>query len=119
MVERLRTDHDHTYQIAKAIDDIDSNIFQINLSLVQTNILLIHLDSNVITEHEFLERLLRIKETDDVKISVQGGTLQPNIVRFVLHCEISQENVRQITDKIKMVIRQVHHEVKSMSYKTT
>ncbi|KAK4874186.1 hypothetical protein RN001_013546 [Aquatica leii] len=118
MVDRLQVDHDHAYQIGKAIDDIGSDIFKVDLSTVQTNILLIQIDRNVIKASEFLQKLIDVKETDEVKVCVRAGAVHPGLVRLVFHWEITDEDVKQAINKIHIVIKQVHHNVKSNSIKT-
>ncbi|KAF5302077.1 hypothetical protein FQR65_LT08627 [Abscondita terminalis] len=118
MVDRLQIDHDHTYQIGKAIDDMDSDVFQVDLSAIQTNILMIHLNKNVITAKEFLEKLVEVKKGDEVKVCVRAGAVHTGLVRFVLHWEITNKDVTQAINKVKMIIRQVHLERKSKNIRT-
>ncbi|KAF5306875.1 hypothetical protein FQA39_LY00105 [Lamprigera yunnana] len=107
MIDRLQIDHDHTYQIAKAIDDMESDIFRVDLSSVQTNILMIYLDTKAITANKVLEKFATVSETDEVKVVVQAGAPSPGVIRLVLHWEITDEDVRYAINKIKMVIKEV------------
>ncbi|KAK4874184.1 hypothetical protein RN001_013544 [Aquatica leii] len=111
MIDRLQIDHDHVYQIAKAIDSMESKIFRVDLSSVQTNILMISLDTRVVTAKQVLQKLAMVSETDEVKVSVQAGAPSPSVIRLVLHWEITSDDVRCAIDKIKMVMKEVQSEI--------
>ncbi|KAF5302076.1 hypothetical protein FQR65_LT08626 [Abscondita terminalis] len=111
MIDRLRIDHDHVYQIAQAIYEMDSPVFRVDLSSIQTNILMIYLDTRIISSKQVLQKLAMVADTDEVQVSVQAGAPGPSIVRLVLHWEITQDDVLDAIRKIKMVIKEVESEM--------
>ncbi|KAB0790350.1 hypothetical protein PPYR_13346 [Photinus pyralis] len=111
MIDRLQIDHDHAYQIAKAIDDLDSDIIRVDLESVQTNIVIIHLDKRTITAKTFLEKLATVSETDDIKVSVKASAFNVSRVRLVLHWAITNHDVAEAIRKIRLVIKKIHSEL--------
>ncbi|XP_031354598.1 probable low-specificity L-threonine aldolase 2 [Photinus pyralis] len=112
MIDRLQIDHDHALQIAKAIDDMQSDIVRVDLSSVQTNMALITFDSKLVTAKEFLEKLAHVSPTDSVQVCVKGGFINDEEARFVLQWEVTDEDVSCAIEKVKMVIGQIHQDLK-------
>ncbi|CAH1106210.1 unnamed protein product [Psylliodes chrysocephalus] len=112
MIDRLKVDHEHAYKIAKAIYHTRSNIFKVQLAKVQTNILLMYLDTTKVDIKELQRRLQTVLETDDVRASVRCSSLKSNCVRFVLYHEITDEDVQLAIDKIRLVIREYEEKFK-------
>lgn len=106
MIDRLQVDHDHIYQIATAIDNTKSSIFKVDLSSVQTNILMVYLDETKVVADEVIKRLATVLETDDVKVSVRCGSRNFKCIRFVTYWEISDEDVKNAIQKIVFVINE-------------
>ncbi|XP_031354597.1 probable low-specificity L-threonine aldolase 2 [Photinus pyralis] len=104
MIDRLQIDHDHAFRIAKAIDDMHSDIVRVDLSSVQTNMALITFDSKFVTAKEFLEKLAHVSQTDSVQVCVKGGFINDEEARFVLQWEVTDEDVSCAIEKVKMVI---------------
>ncbi|KAK5641563.1 hypothetical protein RI129_010110 [Pyrocoelia pectoralis] len=112
MIDRLQVDHDHTYQIAKAINDLQSSVIRVDLSSVQTNILLVEVDSKIIKGRDFLQKLNEVSESDTTQVCVRGGAINDGEVRFVLQWEVTDEDVNCAIEKIKMVVSQIHDDLK-------
>lgn len=106
MIDRLQVDHDHAYKIAKAIHMMKSNIFKVDLTTVQTNILLMYVDRSKVQIKDLQRRLQTVLQTDSVKASVRCTSLNFNCVRFVLYWEITDEDVQLACEKIQLVIKE-------------
>ncbi|XP_030751929.1 probable low-specificity L-threonine aldolase 2 isoform X1 [Sitophilus oryzae] len=106
MIDRLREDHDHAYQIAKAIFAMHSNNFRVDLATVQTNILLMYINRNKIQIKELQRRLQTVLKTDSVKCSVRSMSLNYDCIRFTFYWEISDEDVQMACEKIQLVIKE-------------
>lgn len=107
MVARLKDDHDHAYAIAKAIHNMGSKIISVDLEAQETNILLINLDTSVLTAEEFCRRLLIVTE-DDLKeespAAVKVLPWTPNIVRLVVCCNNDIQDATVTIKKLQRVI---------------
>ncbi|XP_018575365.1 probable low-specificity L-threonine aldolase 2 isoform X2 [Anoplophora glabripennis] len=112
MIDRLYRDHEHTYRIAKAIYNMKSNIFKVDLATVQTNILLMYVDCSKVGIKELQRRLQTVLQTDSVKASVRCTSLNYNCVRFVLYWEITAEDVQLACEKIQLVIKEYDEKFK-------
>ncbi|KAJ8956694.1 hypothetical protein NQ318_014049 [Aromia moschata] len=70
MIDRLQEDHDHTFKIAKvclkAIYSMKSNIFKVDLANVQTNILVMYVDTSRVQIKELQRRLQTVLQTDTI-----------------------------------------------------
>ncbi|XP_017768404.1 PREDICTED: probable low-specificity L-threonine aldolase 2 [Nicrophorus vespilloides] len=108
MIDRLKVDHDHAYKIAKAIDDMKSDMVKVELNTVQTNILMVYLDSTKISATDFLQRLADVHENDTFKVNVRATTRDQSCVRFVLYHEITDEDVEMVVKKLELVILEIH-----------
>lgn len=103
MVDRLQTDHKHAYMIAKAVHEMNSKVIKVDLSSVQTNILMIYLDKSKVTAKEFLSRAATVLESDEVKVVLRGTSRDSGCVRLVLHWEISEDDVRATIEKLLLI----------------
>jgi len=108
MIDRLKIDHEHIFKIAKAIDDMGSNIIKVDLPTVQTNILMIYLDSTKITAMEFLQRLADVQESDTYKVNVRATSRDVGCVRFVVYWEITDKDVDMVIKKLQIIILETH-----------
>lgn len=106
MIDRLKIDHENAYKIAKAIHQTKSNLFKVDLSRIQSNILLVYFDRSKVPVKELQRRLQSVLDTDEVRASVRCSSLKDDCVRFVLYHEISEEDVRLAIKKILLVIRE-------------
>lgn len=106
MIDRLQIDHDHTFEIAKAIHEMNSKIIKVDLLSVQTNILMIYLDKSKVTAKEFLTRAATVLETDSIKVSIRGTSRDSGCVRFVLYWEITDEDVQAAIAKLQIIVHE-------------
>ncbi|XP_071443686.1 uncharacterized protein [Hetaerina americana] len=109
MVDRLAIDHKHTYQIAKAINDVKSKYFNVDLENLHTNILFIWYDVKRLDSVEFCERLARVeddeKEVLGKEIAVKMVPLRKSYMRLVLYHEITDEDVQDAIAKLVYLIK--------------
>lgn len=89
------------------ITDMKSKIFKVDLSSVQTNILMMYLDKSRITAKDVQHKLASVSETDEVKVSVKASSRDPSVIRFVTYWEISDEDTKAAIRKIQQVIEEV------------
>lgn len=109
IVPLLAEDHRRAYTIAKAINDLDSNIFSVNIEEVQTNMIFVNISSKKITSRDFVQRLKICRSNhDDDQIIVRGMALSPQSARFVLYYEINDELVSAAIRKFTYVIKEFH-----------
>ncbi|ENN70507.1 probable low-specificity L-threonine aldolase 2 isoform X2 [Dendroctonus ponderosae] len=106
MIDRLQEDHNHAYQIAKAIYATASTNFHVDLQTVQTNMVLMYVDKTKIPIKDLQRRLQTVLKTDSVKCSVRCMSLNHDCVRFTLYWEITDEDIAMACDKIQLVIRE-------------
>uniref|UniRef100_A0A2S2P3L6 L-allo-threonine aldolase n=1 Tax=Schizaphis graminum TaxID=13262 RepID=A0A2S2P3L6_SCHGA len=112
-VERLAVDHWHAKKIGKAIHQMASPDVIVNLEKVDTNIVIVKLNDMKINSPDFYEMLLKVdNEGDDIpneinSTSVRISYLYKGCVRFVLHKDISEEDVDMAIEKIKYVIGKI------------
>ncbi|XP_058796604.1 uncharacterized protein LOC131667277 [Phymastichus coffea] len=108
IVPLLRDDHRRAFQIAKTINDMNCNTFNVDLQTTHTNMVLIKVTSNDnYTALDFVNRLQTVKEdVDDDRVVVRGLTLTPELARLVWYYEITDEMTDAAERKIKYVIRE-------------
>ncbi|XP_072386375.1 uncharacterized protein [Diabrotica undecimpunctata] len=106
MIDRLKIDHDHAFKIARAVHHMRSNLFKVQLTKVQTNIILVYIDRTKIDIKEFQRRLQNVVAGDEVRASVRCSSLKNDCVRFVTYHEITDEDIALAIEKIRLVIRE-------------
>jgi len=87
-VERLREDHEHARQIAKALGE---KSFVTMVLPVETNIIIFELDSSLTAP----ALVAKLKEKN-----ILGYAIGPNRVRLVVHLDITRQMVKKTTDAI-------------------
>ncbi|KAJ8922963.1 hypothetical protein NQ315_001509 [Exocentrus adspersus] len=93
----------------RAISDLDSPIFKVDLKSVQTNILIMRLEGTGIVARDFQQRIAEVKDDDPVKVSVRASSRDSNFVRFVTYWEITDEDVDVAIQKIVFVIKELEN----------
>jgi threonine aldolase len=83
-----------------------SKIFKVNLSTVQSNILMMYLDVSRVIAKEVQHRLASVFETDEIKVSVKASSRDSSFIRFVTYWEITDEDVKAAIKKIQYVIKE-------------
>ncbi|XP_014261297.1 uncharacterized protein LOC106673629 [Cimex lectularius] len=115
MVERLEEDHIHARTVAKGIHDMKSQVVQVDLDSLETNILLIHVDTHVITSQQFCKRLASITkdELDEgIETAVKILPWTTNIARLVVCCNNNAEDAEATVKKMQFVIRELDEHAK-------
>ncbi|XP_065173935.1 uncharacterized protein [Atheta coriaria] len=107
-LERLQLDHDKTMRIAKAINNMNSDLVRVDLKSVQTNILMVHVDERRVNAQEFLQRLADVKETDTYRVSIKAASRDAGCCRFVMYWEITDEDVEMVIRKLELTILEFH-----------
>ena len=133
MVHRLADDHAHarllaegkysiqcfrekksfnvTLSIVPAIDSCKSKACSVDLKQVQTNIVMVHMNPEYLTCHQFCDRM---RQVTDREAEVMGEEdlcivrVSPFLgkVRMVTHNDVSREDIRLVVRKIKYVIEE-------------
>ncbi|KAL1130758.1 hypothetical protein AAG570_011999 [Ranatra chinensis] len=113
MVERLKEDHAHTLAVAKGIHETGSNIVTVDIDSLQTNILLINLDTNFVTAGEFCKRLAMVT-SDEIKsdnpVVVKMLPWTNSIARLVVCCNNTNDDIQYTIKKMKLVINEIENE---------
>ncbi|CAH2010727.1 unnamed protein product [Acanthoscelides obtectus] len=107
MIDRLQVDHDHTFKIARAVADVNSPILRIDVTTVQTNIVIFQIDSNTIDAKEIVQRLAEVRGSDPVKVSVRASSRSSDMLRMVVYWEITDEDVELALQKILFVNKEL------------
>lgn len=97
MTERLVEDHEHAKILARGVAEMEG--ISIDLSTVETNIVIFDITGTGIGEREFLERLKAE--------GVLAGDFGPNLIRFVTHKDVTEADVRAAVEKVARIIRGV------------
>lgn len=107
MVPLLKEDHRRAAKLAKAISDLGSNMFSVDLNEVQTNMIFVKISSEKVTSRDFVQRLMSVESDDpDDKIIVRGMALTPTSARFVIYYQINDELVDAAIRKFAYVVKQ-------------
>ncbi|XP_076624974.1 uncharacterized protein LOC143343701 isoform X2 [Colletes latitarsis] len=102
----LKDDHRRAFRLASSINEIHSMIFTVDLSTVQTNMVFVNVDYNVVSARKFANRLREIRDdNEDDKIIVKCLALTESFVRFVLFYEITDTQLTLAIRKISYVIK--------------
>lgn len=107
MVDRLKEDHQQTYNIAKAVHEMNSSIVSVDLDLVETNILLLKLDTQKVSSASFCKRMALVTESEmkeDSAASVKMFPWNPSTARLVVCCNNDVDDERVTISKLQRVI---------------
>jgi len=107
MVERLREDHEHAKRLAKAIHDMGSKIVTVVPEEVETNILLINLDTTKVNSQQFCLRMAQVTKDElkqETAAAVKTLPWSPGIVRCVVCCNNNDEDLEATVKKLQRVI---------------
>ncbi|XP_043250734.1 L-allo-threonine aldolase isoform X2 [Colletes gigas] len=104
----LKDDHRRAFLLASSINKIHSTIFTVDLSTVQTNMVFVNVDSNVVSGGKFASRLREIRDDDkEDKIIVKCLPLSESFVRFVFSYEITDTQLTLAIRKISYIIKKL------------
>jgi len=112
MIDRLKIDHANAIKLATAIDNMNSSLVKVDLATVQTNILMVYLNTKHIDSINFLKRLAEVKENDTVRVSVRACSRDEGCIRLVFYWEITDEDVEMVIKKFQLVIIELQAKLK-------
>lgn len=116
IVPTLKLDHEHARQLAKAIADLKSSVFNIDLENLNTNILMIYVSKNSknLTSLSLSDRLVQVKDgevadgicdKDENPIIVKSNCKDISTMRVVFYHQIDDEKTQLA---IKKIIYSIH-----------
>lgn len=116
IVPKLKFDHEHAQQLAKAINDLNSKIFKVDVKNLHSNILMIKVADNAknITALDLSNRLAEV-QADEVKSGIYDGDQKPLMIKS--NCK-NMQTLRivfyhQIDDELtQLTIKKVVHVIK-------
>ncbi|CAK9832976.1 L-allo-threonine aldolase [Anthophora retusa] len=100
-IPNLVNDHKKAYVLASSINDIQSTAFSVDLSTVQTNMVFMEVDSNVIPAARFAQYM---RQPDEDKVIVKCLALNDSVVRFVFYSQITENELMLAIKKITRAI---------------
>lgn len=102
----LHKDHEKALKLATAINELGSKVFRVDLGTVQTNMVFVQIDSELVPSTKFAARLREIQdENEEDKVIVKCLALNDFMVRFVLYYDVTD-------DQLQLAIRKVAHVMK-------
>ncbi|XP_035205743.1 probable low-specificity L-threonine aldolase 2 [Stegodyphus dumicola] len=101
--ERIQKDHLRAQKLAQDIYNLNSDLITINPDAVETNMLLLNFPSSRFTSQQFVDRMALVKEEDPEQVLVKASTWFGNRVRFVLHSDLSEDDVASAFRKIQSI----------------
>ncbi|CAL7949221.1 unnamed protein product [Xylocopa violacea] len=104
-IPNLINDHRRAFTLASSINEIQSTTFSIDLSTVQTNMVCMQVDPNVVTATEFAKYLRKVNDSDKEKIIVKCLALNDSFIRFVFFHEITDDDLSLAIKKIRCAIK--------------
>lgn len=103
-IPNLIHDHKRAFTLASSINEIQSKVFSVDLDTVQTNMVFMNVDSNVIPANKFAVYLREVDNSHQDDAIVKCLALNDSFVRFVLSYEITDNDLMLAIKKIKHVI---------------
>ncbi|XP_012221699.1 uncharacterized protein [Linepithema humile] len=112
-VPQLLEDHRRALAIARAINQLNSKIFQVNMKTVQTNMIFVNLNTESgISAVTLMKRLHQVDDFDENdRTIVRCIALTEKLLRIVLHYDIDDSMVNAAICKLKYVIKQLDPQV--------
>ncbi|XP_026823295.1 probable low-specificity L-threonine aldolase 2 isoform X1 [Rhopalosiphum maidis] len=115
-VERLADDHQNAKKIAYAIQRMASPYVTVNPDALDSNILLVNINSTVVDAKYFVSELIKIdpdendsKSNNKIRsTAVRIAQINDARVRIVTHKNITDEDVDMAIEKIKYVIEKIN-----------
>ncbi|XP_076750243.1 uncharacterized protein LOC143423063 [Xylocopa sonorina] len=104
-IPNLSYDHSRAISLACSINEIQSTIFSVDFSSVQTNMVCMQVDPDIVTAPEFAKYLQTVNDSDKEKIIVKCLALSNSLIRFVFSYEITDDDLLLAIKKIRCVIK--------------
>ncbi|XP_015929138.1 uncharacterized protein [Parasteatoda tepidariorum] len=103
-MERLSVDHKRAKKLAHEIHNLKSDLLTVDPEVVESNMLLLNFPSPRLTSAQFVEKMAQINPGDKEKVIVRCGTWFRNRVRWVLHSDLTQEDLDLALQKIRSIL---------------
>ncbi|KOC62442.1 L-allo-threonine aldolase [Habropoda laboriosa] len=104
-IPNLINDHKRAFVLASMINDMQSTVFTVDLSTVQTNMFSMQVNSNVVSATKFAQCLQQLDNDNEDKIIVKSLALNDSSVRFVFSLEITDNDLKLAIQRIRQVIK--------------
>lgn len=108
VLPKLSEEHDKTLQITQAIMSAPQTVVTVDCQTVKTNIVFLTVTKPGLTATQLYDRLLQVteKEEKDIGESIVVKTVpySDTLLRFVLHCDISSQDVQKAIRKFSYVL---------------
>jgi threonine aldolase len=96
---RLHEDHDNAKYLAKGLAQVPG--IRIDLTTVQTNILIFDVSGTGITAQEFSKKL--------GERNVLAGAVNRELMRFVTHCDVNRADCQQALEAVESICGATAH----------
>lgn len=113
--DRMKDDHRRAKYLAEKIKEYGEGIVNVDLSTVETNILMVQVLPNEYsyTPSDLVSRLSIVtnEEVDQLKISIKvlAYAMTAVNVRIVTHCNLQDEDISLAITKLKFVFEEFKH----------
>ncbi|XP_057265616.1 uncharacterized protein LOC130599284 isoform X1 [Pezoporus wallicus] len=105
----LRRDHDNAWRFAEGIQELNSPLCSVNLTAVETNIVMVNISGAYPSPVELCEHLRAVSEEELAQtghaVSVLLFPWSAHTVRAVWHCDISARDTELAKKKLEFVAR--------------
>ncbi|XP_061191803.1 uncharacterized protein LOC133200083 [Saccostrea echinata] len=111
VLPKLSEDHVKTQKITKAIMSAPQTVVHVNQETVETNIVFLTVTKPGLTATQLYNRLLQV--TDEERRELGEGIIvkmvpySDTLLRFVLHCDISPQDVHKAISKFSYVLQEL------------
>ncbi|XP_069511346.1 uncharacterized protein [Ambystoma mexicanum] len=116
--ETLREDHRRAKKFAKGVKELSSSVCSVDLSSVETNMVMLSVDDPRVSPQEFCDRMWEVSEEDILAIGhgvrVRMFVMYKRTVRLVWYRNISEEDTDMALKKLKFVVQKYREELKIM-----
>ncbi|XP_038156702.1 threonine aldolase 1 [Cyprinodon tularosa] len=110
MIGRLEEDHQNAKTFALALLDCQPQLFSVDMSAVETNILRFHIKNSALTTQEFCARMGQVGDGEEAALGQGVQVLMyphyENSIRAVWHLGISSEDTQLAIKKMQFVASQ-------------
>ncbi|XP_065549608.1 uncharacterized protein LOC136021382 isoform X4 [Lathamus discolor] len=105
----LRRDHDNAWRFAEGVQELNSPLCSVNLTAVETNIVMVNISGGYPSPAELCEHLRTVSEEELAKtghaVSVLLFPWSAHSVRAVWHCDVSAHDTELAKKKLEFVAR--------------
>ncbi|XP_011882590.1 PREDICTED: probable low-specificity L-threonine aldolase 1 isoform X2 [Vollenhovia emeryi] len=114
-VPRLVEDHRRALIIARAIDQLNSKIFSVNLKTVHSNMVFVNVNTDSgVTAGTLVKRLHQVNDShEDDEVIIRCSAVTKSLLRMVVYYDIDDSMTTAAVRKLRYVIKQLDPQVKS------